>query len=53
MIQHLFTASGPAFAPLLTGTFIVLMALLLGNTGRLTRRHACRVKVRARRSRDS
>jgi hypothetical protein len=55
MIQRLsvLTASGPAFAPLVKGTFIVLMALLLGNAARLSRRQACRIKVRPRRSRDS
>ncbi len=53
MIQHLLTVSAPAFAPLLTGTFIVLMALLLGNAARLSRRQACRIGVRARRPRDS
>jgi hypothetical protein len=53
MIQHLLTASGPAFAPLVTGTFIVLMALLLGNAARLSGRQACRIRVRARRPHDS
>jgi hypothetical protein len=53
MIQHLLTASGPAFAPLVTGTFIVLMALLIGNAARLSRRQACRIRVRARRPHDS
>ena len=54
MIQHLssFTAA-PAFAPLVTGTFIVLTALVLGNAARLSRRQACRIKVRARRPRNS
>jgi hypothetical protein len=53
MIQHLLTASGPAFAPLVTGTFIVLMALLLRNAARLSGRQACRIRVRARRPHDS
>jgi hypothetical protein len=55
MIQHLsvLTASGTAFAPLVTGTFIVLMALLLGNAARLSRRHACRIRVRPRPPHDS
>lgn len=41
-----FSAAGPAFAPLVTGAFIMLMALLLGNAARLSRRQACRVKAR-------
>jgi hypothetical protein len=55
MIQHLSSliASGPAVAPLVTGTFIVLMALLLGNAARLSRRQACCIRVRPRRSHDS
>jgi len=50
MIQHLsvLSAAGPLFAPILTGTFIVLMALLLGNAARLSRRQACRIQVRRR-----
>jgi hypothetical protein len=55
MMQHLsvLTAAGPALAPLVTGTFIMLMALLLGNAARLSRRQACRIRVRPRRSHDS
>ncbi len=54
MIQHLsnLSAAGPAFAPLVTGTLIVLMALLLGNAARRSRRQACRIKARAPRSRE-
>ncbi len=50
MIEHL---SNLTVAPLVTGTFILLMALLLGNAARLSRRQACRIKVRARHSRRS
>lgn len=55
MMQHLsvLAAAGPALAPLVTGTFIMLMALLLGSAARLSRRQACRVRVRARRPHDS
>jgi hypothetical protein len=55
MMQHLsvVTAAGPALAPLVTGTFIVLMALLLRNAARLSGRQACRIRVRARRPHDS
>jgi hypothetical protein len=50
MIEHV---SNLTAAPLVTGTFILLMALLLGNAARLSRRQACRIKVRSRRSHDS
>ena len=55
MMQHLsvLTAAGPALAPLVTGTFIMLMALLLGNAARLSRRQACRIRVQARRPHDT
>ncbi len=52
MIQHLLTASGPVFAPVMTGTVIVLMALLLGSATRLSRRQGCRIRVRCRRPHD-
>ncbi len=50
MIEHL---SSLPIAPLVTGTWIILLAMLLGNAARLSRRQTCRVRVRPRRSRDS
>ncbi len=50
MIEHL---SNLTVAPLVTGTFIMLTALLLGNAARLSRRQACRIRVRTRRSHGS
>jgi hypothetical protein len=49
MIEQL---SNLTMAPPVTGTYIMLMALLLGNAARLSRRQACRIRVRPRRPRE-
>ena len=48
----IFSAAGPAFAPLVTGAFIMLMGLLAGNAARLPGRQGCHVKARRRASRN-
>ena len=51
MIQQLSNLR--AMAPLVTGAYIMLMALLLGNAARLSRRQTCRIRARPRRSRET
>jgi len=48
MVEHLtnINAAGPAFTSMVV--YIVLMAMLLGNSVRLSRRRACRIRVRPR-----
>ena len=50
MLEYL---SNLTMAPLVTGTYIILMALLLGNAARLSGRKTCRITVRARHSHES